>query len=79
MFSGFGFYPLVKKNQDSNGRDYELPVPFDRDFSFSVRPVRLSVVDSNNASVDNGQSLRLKYTSNGPGPTVLNYRVTGGK
>jgi len=71
------YYPLVKKNQDSSGRDYEIAVPFDRDVRFTIRPMGLTVVDSNNVNVTNGQVLSATYSSSGSAPAVLNYRVTG--
>ena len=77
--SGGRFYPLVLKNDNGSGKDYELAVPFDRDLNFFVRPVGLTAVDSNNASVDSGSTLKLRHPSNGPPPGVLNYRVTGKK
>ena len=94
IVGGGHFHPVTARSPDAKGNNYDISVPFDRDFYFVVRPVGLSVIDlnNNNASVDGGQSISLHQSSanaaanaptasaGGSAPVaVLNYRVTGKK
>jgi hypothetical protein len=71
------FYPALRNNSNSNGNDYEVLVPFDTPFAFSIVPVGLALVDVNNAPVGDRQKLTLTHSSTGPTPPVLTYTVAG--
>ena len=73
------FFPAMRKNSNSNGNDYEVTVPFDQQFHFSIVPIGLSVADANNQDVGDRQSIPQQHQSNGPTPPVLNFTVKGKK
>lgn len=76
--SGGRFYPVTQTAEDANGKDHEVAVPFDRRFTFVLKPVGLSVTDSANAAVPaTGVSVTQSHKSNGPAPPTLTFTIQG--
>jgi len=73
------FYPILWQSADDRSRDYALAIPFDRDLKLHVRPVGISAVDGNNASVDAGTTIDLHHNNGAASPPPLNFRITGKK
>lgn len=73
------FHPAIRKNATSNGRDYEIQVPFDTPFHFNIVPIGLTVADSNNNSIQDRQAVQQMHQSNGPTPATLTFTVNGKK
>ena len=71
--------PAIRKNANSNGRDYEIQVPFDTPFYFNIVPIGISVADSNNNPIQDRKAIPQLHQSNGPAPQGLSFTVTGKK
>jgi hypothetical protein len=76
---GNRFLPMIRKNEDGQGKDYILSIPFDRDIKFHARTAGISVVDDANNSIDNGQGMTVRHSSSAAPPQAMNYHVTGKK
>jgi hypothetical protein len=76
---GGRYYPLVLRETNGADKKYEITVPFDTQFYFTMTPLGLNLTDSRNSAVTSLQGVAFQHQKNGPAPEDLAFTVTGKK